>query len=157
MTTTARKTLRDLQISHELLEIEESIERFRVLWVASIALSRAVGHVLQKVDSNTSPQLKLAISQAYSSWKADPESHQIFFDFIENERNSVLKEYEFGFMSGPIDVLVVPGASLFTLSDNLFCPLSNGRFSGEDCRDVLELAITWWQTQLDLIDQAAAA
>jgi len=137
--------------------MEESIERFRVLWVASVALSRAVGHVLQKVDSNTSPRIKLAISQAYSSWKADPDSHQIFFDFIENERNSVLKQYEFGFMSGPIDVLVVPSASLFSFTDNLFCPLCDGRFSGEDCRDVLELAIIWWTKQLDLIDEAAAA
>ena len=91
-----------------------------------------------------------------SSWKAEPEAHQVFFEFIEDERNSVLKEYEFGFMSGPVDVLVLPGGSSATLADNLFCPLSDGRFAGEDCRDVLALAINWWQTQLGLIDRAAA-
>lgn len=156
MTITARKTLQDLRMSHNLLEVEESTEQFRVLWVASVTICRAVGHVLQKVDSSTSPRLKLAISQAYSSWKADPESNRIFFDFIENERNSVLKEYKFGFNSGPLDILA-PDGSLFTLDNNIFCPLIDGHFSGEDCRDVLELAIVWWQTQLDFIDCMATA
>jgi hypothetical protein len=157
MTATARKALRDLQVAHALLEVEESTERFRVIWVASVALSRAVGHVLQKVDSNTSPQLKTVILQMYESWKADPETHRVFFEFIEDERNSVLKEYEFGFMSGPVDLVVLPDGPSATLADNLFCPLSSGRFAGEDCRDVLELAINWWQMQLGQIDRAAAA
>lgn len=156
MTATARKILRDLQMAHDLLETEESAERFRLHWVAAVALCRAIGHVLQKVDSNTSPQLKTAISQIYDSWKAEPEAHHIFFEFIEDERNAVLKEYEFGFLSGPVDLVVLPSGFTSTLEDNLFCPLSSGRFAGEDCRDVLELAINWWQVQLSQIDAAAA-
>lgn len=74
MTATARKTLGDLQVAHALLEMEESTDRFRVLWVASVALCRAVGHVLQKVDSSTSPQLKAAISQVYASWSPNNSS-----------------------------------------------------------------------------------
>jgi hypothetical protein len=156
MTATARKILRDLQVAHELLETEESAERFRVHWVAAVALCRTVGHVLQKIDSNTSPQLKAAISQIYASWKAEPEVHHVFFEFIEDERNAVLKEYEFGFLSGPVDFLVLPSGFISTLEDNLFYPLSSGRFTGEDCRDVLGLAINWWQTQLSEIDAAIA-
>ncbi len=152
MTVTARKVLCDLQVAHELLESEESAERFRVHWVAAVALCRAVGHVLQKIDSNTSPQLKDAISQTYVAWKAEPEVHHVFFEFIEDERNAVLKEYEFGFLSGPVDLVVLPSGFTSTLGDNLFCPLSSGRFAGEDCRDVLELAINWWQAQLSQID-----
>lgn len=144
MTATARKVLRDLQLALELLETEESAERFRVHWVAAVALCRAVGHVLQKIDSRTSPQLKAVISQTYASWKSEPEAHQIFFEFIEDERNAVLKEYEFGFLSGPVEVVVLPIGVSSTLKDNLFCPLCSGRFAGEDCRDVLELAINWW-------------
>ncbi len=156
MTTAARKALSDLEYAHSLLEVEESTQRFRILWVASISLSRAVGHVLEKIDSKASPELRATISKAYLSWKQDPETHQIFFEFIEDERNSVLKEYEFGFMSGPIDVMVLPDGTSFSLSENLFCPLAGGRFAGEDCRDVLQLAISWWKAQLASIDEAAA-
>lgn len=156
MTVNARKVLRDLQTAHKLLELEQSVEGFRVLWVAAIALCRAVGHVLQKIDSDTSPQLKVAISQIYASWKADPEMHHIFFEFIEDEHNSVLKEYEFGFMSGAVDLVMLPDGSPANLSDNLFCPLSSGRFAGEDCRDVLELAHQWWNAQLTQIDRLVA-
>jgi hypothetical protein len=28
--------------------------------------------------------------------------------------------------------------------------------AGEDCRDVLELAINWWYTQLEQVDRATA-
>jgi hypothetical protein len=156
MTVAARKVLRDLQMARELLEMEEHPERFRVLWVAAVALCRAVGHVLQKIDSKSSPQFKAAISRTYSSWKSEPEAHHIFFEFIEDERNSVLKEYEFGFMSGPATLVVLPDGFSTTLADNLFCPLSNGRFAGEDCRDVLELAVNWWNVQLDQVDRAAS-
>jgi hypothetical protein len=157
MTVNARKVLRDLEAAHELLEVEEDTLRFRILWVASVALCRAVGHVLQKVDSSTSVRLSSVIQCKYSSWKAQPDKHRIFFDFVEDERNSVLKEYEFGFMSGPIDVLILPDGVCDALSDNLFCPLSGGAFVGEDARDVLAVAIRWWQTQLSEIDDAVAS
>lgn len=159
MTATARKVLSDLCVARELLQTEQSSDRFRVLWVASVALCRAIGHALQKMDSISSPQLRLAIKAAYESWKSSPDIHLVFFEFIEDERNSVLKEYEFGFMSGAgtLDGLVLPDGLSATLPDNFFCPMSDGRFAGVDCRDVLDLAINWWQQQLDHIDRAVAA
>jgi hypothetical protein len=159
MTATARKILSDLQVAKELLQAEQSSERFRVLWVSSVALCRAIGHALQKVDSGSSPKLRSAIQSTYESWKASPELNHLFFEFIEDERNSVLKEYEFGFMSGAgtVSGLVLPDGLLETLTDNFFCPMIDGRFAGVDCRDVLELAVNWWQQQLDVIDRAVAA
>ncbi|HVI57747.1 MAG TPA: hypothetical protein VM619_02585 [Luteimonas sp.] len=157
MTATARKVLSDLEAAHEMLEIESNAERFRVMWVAAMALSRAVGHVLHKVDSLAGPRVKAAIDQAYASWKAEPEKHRIFHCFIEDERNAVLKEYEMGFMSGHAAFVVLPGMSLTTLPDELFCPLIDGPYQGEDCRDVLAIAIGWWHAELREIDHAAAA
>ena len=158
MTAIARKVLSDLRVAQELLQTEQSSDPFRVLWVASVALYRAIGHAIQKVDSISSPQLRLAIQATYESWKGNPDHHPVFFEFIEDERNSVLKEYEFGFMSGAgtLDGLVLPNGLLATLSDNFFCPMSAGRFAGVDCRAVLDLSINWWQ-QLDHIDRAVAA
>ncbi len=121
MTATARKVLADLEASYELLEGEENVDKFRTLWIASVSLARTIGHVLDKVDKNNSSKLSSAISSAYQSWKQNP------------------KEYEFGFLSGSIDVAVLPAGEIFKLDDNLFCPMSSGRYEGEDCRDILNI------------------
>jgi hypothetical protein len=152
MTATARKVLADSRTVHDLLETESDAARFRVLWVSGVALLRSVGHVLQKVDSKHSPMVAKAIDDAWKRWKADGEANAIFFEFIEEGRNNILKEYEFGFLSGPVEVLVTPSDRLFTLEDNLYCPVSGGRFDGEDCRDVMAEAIAWWERELSLID-----
>lgn len=83
--------------------------------------------------------------------------HHIFFEFIEDERNSVLKEYEFGFLSGAdaVDGLLLPDGLRGRLADSFFCPMTGGRFSGIDCRDTLDLAVNWWKKQLELIEHAA--
>ena len=154
MTITARKALRDLELASELLDIEESEKRFRLLWVSAISLVRGVGHVLDKVDSKRSPELKQAISKKYASWKNAPKENKIFFEFIESERNSLLKEYEFGFLSGPIEIIATPENESFNIGENLFLPMSEGVYAGEDCRDVLGEAIAWWNLQLHQIESA---
>jgi hypothetical protein len=51
MVQTAQEVLADCKHALDLLEVEEESrpQTFRVLWVAGVALARAVGHVLQKV------------------------------------------------------------------------------------------------------------
>jgi hypothetical protein len=154
VTVTARKVLRDLEFAFELLEVEEIEEKFRLLWVSAISLVRSVGHVLNKVDRKRSPKLEQEISKKYSSWKNNPEENKIFFEFIENERNSLLKEYEFGFLSSPIGIVVTSGNESFNIGENLFLPMSEGIYTGEDCRDVLGDAIAWWKQQIHEIESA---
>ena len=137
--------------AHELLEAETDDTEFRILWVAGIALARAVGHVLDKVDRKQNDRTKRVISNAYASWRRDKEGNKVFWEFIEDERNRVLKEYELGFLFGPIRVAA--SGQLFTLNENLFCPISDGAFAGEDCRDVLREAIDWWERQLQSIEK----
>ncbi len=152
MTTTARKVLADCKTVHSLLEMESDAAHFRVLWVSGSALLRSVGHVLQKVDSKHSSKVAKSVDAAWKRWNADKETNAIFFEFIEEERNNILKEYEFGFLSGPVEVLITPSNTLFALEDNLYCPISGGRFEGEDCRDILAEGIAWWERELSTID-----
>src|SRR4051794_28573542 len=120
MTATARKVLADCETAHDLLEAESDTARFRVLWVSGVALLRSVGHVLQKVDSKRDPRIAGAVAAAWERWKVDREANAVFWEFIEEERNYILKEYEFGFLSGPVNVLVTLSDEMFTLDDNLF-------------------------------------
>ena len=149
----ARDVLIDCEKALEMLQEEESFDKFRVIWVAAIAQVRAVGHVLHKVDSERDPKLKKIIEEAFHGWKKNKEDNAIFWDFVENERNSVLKQYEFGFLFGPIGVIVPAEQEVVELDESLFCPILEGRYEGEDCRDVLADAIKWWKTQLDVIDE----
>jgi len=149
----ARSVLEDCKHSLALLEDEIRPDSFRVLWVAGVALARAVGHVLQKVDAARPGPLKTAVDKAYAARKDDRDANAIFWEFIEEERNRVLKQYEVGFFAGPVE-LVAEG-ELHVLDENVFCPIADGRFAGEDCRDLLAEAIKWWEQQLARIEAAA--
>jgi hypothetical protein len=102
LTVTARKVLADCKAAHSLLETESDNVRFRVIWVSGVALLRSVGHVLKGVDSKRDPRTREAIDEAWERWSSDRETIAVFWEFIQEERNNILKEYEFGFMSGPV-------------------------------------------------------
>jgi hypothetical protein len=148
----AYDVLHDCRVALELLESETRPDVFRVLWVAGVSLARAVGHVLHKVDAERDDATKRVVGIAYQSWQVNRSENAIFWDFIEEERNQVLKQYEIGFLAGPVDVVV--GAETFTLDDHLFCPVTDGPYAGEDCRDLLAEAIEWWSTQLAQIEES---
>jgi hypothetical protein len=92
-TFAARQVLADCRLALKMLEEEQDLRRWRVLWAGAVALTRGVGHVLNKVDGNKSA-LKIAARAACHRWKSEPE-HEIFREFIDRERNNILKEYKF--------------------------------------------------------------
>jgi hypothetical protein len=152
----AKMVLQDCIHAHALLEDEINLTTFRVLWVSGVALAREVGHVLRKVDAEENDKIKKAVSDVYDSWKNNKDDNLIFWHFIENERNQILKQYKVGFFPGPVRLIVekhkVPIGE-YTVDDNLFCPIIDGPFAGEDCRDVLREAIDWWEKQLSSIEK----
>jgi len=91
MTSAAREVLEDCRTALTLLEEEKDYRRWRIHWAAAVALIRAIGHVLDKVDGRN-PVRKRVSAEFFQRWKVDPE-HEIFPKFIEHERNHLLKEY----------------------------------------------------------------
>ncbi|MFL6725883.1 MAG: hypothetical protein ACJ8FS_05145 [Sphingomicrobium sp.] len=102
---------------------------------------------------------------AFQRWKSDDPEHEIFREFIEPERNNILKEYRF--RHHPLDEVPVAveltlcsltnaemrhHAEIFELGDNVYRPMLDGYREGDDARDVLEEALDWWERQLDAID-----
>ena len=89
MTFMARRVLEDCEVALQLLEKEENLQRWRVHWAAAVALIRAIGHVLYKVDCHNSYMKKIS-KQFYDEWNSNSQEHVIFREFIEKERNNLL-------------------------------------------------------------------
>src|SRR5262245_12154749 len=84
-----RRSLFELQNS----DIDEEHPEWRTNWIAGVAMLRTVGHVLHKVDAKTSTTHRSLIESAWAAWKMNKDEHWIFFDFIEKERNNILKTF----------------------------------------------------------------
>jgi hypothetical protein len=115
------------------------------------------------------PFIKQAAGAAFRRWKsADPE-HEIFREFIERERNNLLKEYHsdvhpLSHVVFELELTARPAGGgdpvkfrqIAEIGENIYRPLLDGPWEGADARDVLAEAIEWWERQLDVIDQEAA-
>jgi hypothetical protein len=162
-TSAARRVVADCHVALQLLEEEQDSQRWRVHWAAAVALIRAVGHVLDKVDG-IDPKTKKASKMAFKRWRDDPDC-EIFRSFIEFERNNILKEYRFG--PHPTDevelALSVPlrhpetgeafhETEVYSIGENIYKPMLEGFREGDDARDVLAETLEWWSRELDAID-----
>ncbi|HUN99508.1 MAG TPA: hypothetical protein VMU69_25150 [Bradyrhizobium sp.] len=169
MTYQARQVLFDCRVTLQLLEEKRDLQRWRVHWAAAVALIRAVGHVLDKVDGRDQAVKQVAATM-YRNWKGTDPEHLIFREFIEKERNNLLKEYEINIH--PLDdvpvvvqaVLCPPdggephmiAVDVMEMGDNVYRPMMEGPWEGDDAREVLTEAIEWWEGQLNAVDEIVA-
>ena len=85
----AWEPLKHAAAAQELLDRHDEFEEhpeWVLFWVAGVALLRAVGHVLHKVDGTRCPKLKEIIARRWAEWKADRTANAVFWNFIEEER-----------------------------------------------------------------------
>ena len=164
MTTTARYVLSDCERVLGSMKEEMPSELWRPGWAGLIALLRAVGHVLDKVDGAHSPEAKQVIKDAWNELKKSKPQPRIFWQFVEEERNSILKAYEFG---PAMNITIRPGTAHVNLAtgDTSSSPsgpttfeafMRSGSFEGQEpltlCRDAIE----FWRVYLDKIDRLIA-
>ena len=153
MTVAARRVMGDCEIALNMLDMEEDERRWWVLWAGATALLRTVGYVLRNVDGEDE-KVRLAIDAAWSRWKCDRANNAIFWEFIEKERNNILKKYEFSVLELAEVSLVVPGHDMpVTIGENLFRPLMDGFGTGEDARNIYGEALQWWDNELTRIEK----
>ena len=144
----------------------------RISWVSIVTLLRAVGHVLVKVDKedgSCDDALKKSIED---NWKNTmSEKPPIFTEFIDSERNGVIKLYEFGFkryteIEGPqlkdgktrifLDQVGSRGGGISTPNEAVqHSFIDKGPFAGRDESEVAAEAILWWKNQLASIEREA--
>ncbi len=116
-------------------DIDDEHPEWRRNWIAGSALLRCIGHVLAKVDAKISGRHKVVITEKYLSWKSEPDSKEIFFGFIEKERNNILKTYTIG-----------AGIS----RDQYGEFLSYG--ADHNALTLFRTAVYWWRSQLEEIE-----
>lgn len=119
---------------------------WRVEWVAVVTLLRAVDHVLRLVD-NQDPPAKAAILAAWERWKLKPARDAIFWEFILEERNNVIKEYVIG-EAAPSYLLMEDGGRLALEDSSGFLILEQ-----PNIERVYE-ALAWWEEELSAIEDA---
>ena len=157
MTEQARVVLRDCEFALRDLRSGANPPQWRTRWVATVACLRAVGHVLQKVDGPTSPDISMAINRAWADLNAKKPEPRIFWDFIEQERNNVVKAYQRAAKQNvTIDAgtVVASGAGVQVVRPKIMFHhvMDGGYFHGHDPRDLVAKAIEWWRAYLDKID-----
>jgi hypothetical protein len=119
---------------------------------------RAVGHVLDKADGEVDAKHRHAVTTKWYGWKADKPRPTIFWNFIEAERNNLLKEYKFGVEPEPTYLVTDDGNLIVTeegnpiVTEDDFFRLSHVGFEDKEGRDVIHVAIEWWRQQLEAIE-----
>ncbi|PYQ20852.1 MAG: hypothetical protein DMF79_09475 [Acidobacteria bacterium] len=125
----ARLVLADCRAALEQAELPPDPVAFRRSWAAVVALLRAVGHVLDKVDGRRSESLRRAIDARWRIWNANRAGNRAYWNFIEAERNNILKVYDFGD--------------------------KQDEKAGRPDLDAAKKALAWWAAELDAIEAAA--
>mgnify|MGYP003593492023 CR=1 FL=1 len=165
MTVAARETLEDCRGA--LAELVDGIQGrdWRRKWILAVVLLRSVGHVLDNVDGKRSSNYRMAIDSWWSKLKDSRPLPIIFWQLIDQERNSILKAYQ---TTAEHEVAVQLIGIEIRINSAIYEPRTNstqptvhhytfnsGPYKNRDQREVLAEAIVWWEQQLDAIDRMA--
>lgn len=174
MTQAARLVLEDAVYALSQHRSTLQANAFRVSWFSVVALLRAVGHVLQKIDgaADAPPAMRRAIEYKYSELRASKPAPQIYWAFIDTTRNRFLKEYKsnvkrtlpimidgnlhhvFDVGSGRGGFGLEGGAGMGPAS-GFVSRIDEGPYAGRPEADVALEATTWWSSYLDDVDSLA--
>lgn len=157
----AKQVLLDCKLA--LLELQEAennndIQKIRIRWYTCLALLRSVGHVLENVDKVKYNIYSKLFEEQHNSKKTD----KIFSDFIRNERNLILKEYEYYIQKetntiNEQDCIIFDDGSYLLLEngDRLgteqtrlvikYFIKSNGFDESKFLSEIVSKAINWWE------------
>jgi hypothetical protein len=169
VTIRARLVLQDVRHAIAMHTDNLGGEEFRISWFAITGLLRAVGHVLANVDSRQSPEMASSIRRGWDELKATRPQPEIFWGFIESERNNFFKVYEHSvnrsFTLTCYDELGAPtnASTSFIVSRShgmdtrnsgieMQSVLDHGPFAGRNELDIAKTAVQWWQEYLDRIE-----
>ncbi len=163
----ARQVFQDCIYARDSLETavaDGRIQDAKIMWFAALAMLRSIGHVLRKVDAKALGEpFQRLLEQRFQAWKGDP----MFCNFIERERNSILKEYDssleeetvreeclLGLSDGSV-LAVSSGEALAVTTEVATLTKRRGENAGTSPAEALTLALDWWDRELEILENAA--
>ena len=152
MTDKARMVLEDCKGA--LSDFKDGLQgaEWRRHWMLCVILLRVVGHVLDKVDGKANPQLGKIVDGEYERLKKSKPNPSIFWEFIDQERNNLIKLYETSAGQGVTTKMGAVGTSELPETEYHYF-INSGPFQGRDQRDMIREAISWWENHLNNIDK----
>lgn len=127
---------RDILFELQNSDIDDDHPEWRMHWFSGVVALRAVGHVLDRVDALQSEGHRRVVRTWWSGVRSDAIENWIFHEFIEKERNNVLKEFSFG-------------ASLPPAEDGRLLAYDG---SHRDGAQLFREAVYWWRGQLEHLE-----
>jgi hypothetical protein len=139
--------------------------QWRIVYMANLALLRAVYHVLKNRDAAASTKLRRAFKAWDDGLLASRPHPEIYWEFIVSERNMLLKEYQSSAGQGATAPGVLTEVNARTGEQSVtrlgvvehHYTMNDGYFAGRDQRDLIAEAIAWWETQLASLEASAGA
>jgi hypothetical protein len=165
MTLAARLVLEDCRHAFAAMRSEALPSEWRRNLVALLTLLRAIGHVLDKVDAARDQKLRGPVTDWWKQVNNDKVQHPLFWEFIERERNSFIKQYETTarqVMVGHVGA-VNYDSKTDTYTSDPYRPLeykqtmTAGYFTGREFLEVADEALHWWEAQLAQIERVRAS
>jgi hypothetical protein len=147
----------------QMLEDEPRQVEWRLHWILAVVLLRAVGHVLDKVDGAASPPCARLCA---ISIEAGPATLPIrnLSPLHQTRAEQHHQGNEFGMTEGPVPIMAAlqrhDGFDVVRqalIEENIYRPMSEGEYEGEDGRTLIDEAIEWWRIQLDEVDARVRA
>ena len=146
-----------------LAELEQRLKsrsvllpQWKVSWIGICAILRAEIHLLQQdAKSCMNNDLCQSLQNEWDVIKRNREEHLIYWEFINKERNSVLKEYKWGAYEAYFDengqeYLSRYGSAAATLltAKSTALRIREGYFKGADAQYILRSATDWVEARI---------
>lgn len=137
----------------------EDVHVRRRRWVTAITLLSTINDILLNFEIERDEKIKIVETQWFSELQSDYKNRQsdtnyksIYFDFIRQERNLTVHQYLFMFVDQDLVVTNQDGLEE-EISAFEWMPMVDGKYAGDDCRDLLHEAYEWWECQLKYMEQ----
>ncbi|MCB0272650.1 MAG: hypothetical protein KDD46_06530 [Bdellovibrionales bacterium] len=145
----ARVVLNDLKKALNELRDDLPEQDWRIKWLGICTLARSVGYVLEKIDAKNFGIEDFVKNQWITIKKED-----IFSQFIEKNRNLILKQYEFSMQREPVGIggiITQAGDRLVTTQD--FNVLKGTFFKDSLPKESMEEVCQWWDKKLNTVEE----
>lgn len=161
MAIRARAVIEDCRSALIILHENPRGAQWRLTWCSTLTLLRVVGHVLKSESgaAGKAPEFKKVVE----NWWIDLKKKKpIIWQFIEDDRNVLLKEYRFTAEQGLVRPPTINSHAIGTMPIGIGIleptyRMKSGPFKGRDQRDVVEIAIKWWESEIEEIELQASA